>query len=103
MDNDKNQTSVAVVVQDVPTPVIIDLGSRKKKAIKRLKRGRGKLMGEVGLALEQVRAGWTDGDQNQNSTPVVILYKQKKKKNKKKGMGSLMSPLNALNPFNMIR
>jgi hypothetical protein len=104
MDKDNNQTSVAVVVQDVPTPVIIDLGSRKKKAIKRLKNGRGKLMAEVGLAIEQVRAGWADGDQDKNDAPIVIIYKQKKKGKKKKGgMNSILNPMNVLNPFNMLR
>ena len=101
MDKDNNQTSVAVVVQDVPTPVIIDLGSRKKKAIKRLKNGRGKLMAEVGLAIEQVRAGWTDGDQDKNA-PVVIIYKKKKKKGKGGGKMSL-NPMNMLSPFNFLR
>jgi len=103
MDKDNNQTSVAVVVQDVPQPVIIDLGSRKKKAIKRLKRGRGKLMAEVALAIEQVRAGWSDGDQDQSNAPVVIIYKQKKKKGGKKMGRSMMAPLNALSPFNFLR
>jgi Family of unknown function (DUF6200) len=104
MDKDNNQTSVAVVVQDVPTPVIIDLGSRKKKAIKRLKNGRGKLMTEVGLAIEQVRAGWADGDQDKNNTPIVIIYKKKKKgKKKNKGVNSILNPMNVLNPFNMLR
>ena len=102
MDKDNNQTSVAVVVQDVPTPVIIDLGSRKKKAIKRLKNGRGKLMAEVGLAIEQVRAGWTDGEQDKN-TPIVIIYKKKKRGKKKKKFNSILNPMNVLNPFNMLR
>lgn len=101
MDKDNNQTSVAVVVQDIPTPVIVDLGSRKKKAIKRLKNGRGKLMGEVALAIEQVRGGLSDSDQNQRIVPVVIIYKKKKKKGGGKGMS--LSPLNALSPFNFLR
>ena len=101
MDKDNNQTSVAVVVQDVPTPVIIDLGSRKKKAIKRLKNGRGKLMAEVGLAIEQVRAGWSDGEDK--NTPIVIIYKKKKKGKKKKSFNSILNPMNVLNPFNMLR
>ncbi|HEY0097652.1 MAG TPA: hypothetical protein VGB76_01750 [Pyrinomonadaceae bacterium] len=102
MDKDNNQTSVAVVVQDIPTPVIVDLGSRKKKAIKRLKNGRGKLMSEVALAVEQVRGGLSEGDQNQRIVPVVIIYK-KKKKNKGGGKGMSLSPLNALSPFNFLR
>jgi hypothetical protein len=103
MDKDNNQTSVAVVVQDVPTPVIVDLGSRKKKAIKRLKKGRGKLMAEVALAIEQVRGGWSDGDQDKNAVPVVIIYKKKKKNKKKGGSLSLTTPFNALSPFNFLR
>lgn len=103
MDKDNNQTSVAVVVQDVPAPVIIDLGSRKKKAIKRLKNGRGKLMAEVALAIEQVRSGWSDSDQNQSNVPVVVIYKKKKKKGKKGGSISLTNPMNVLNPFNFLR
>jgi Family of unknown function (DUF6200) len=103
MDKDNNQTSVAVVVQDIPAPVIVDLGSRKKKAIKRLKNGRGKLMSEVALAIEQVRGGLSDGDQGRQIVPVVIIYKKKKKKGKGgKGMMSL-NPLNALSPFNFLR
>jgi hypothetical protein len=103
MDKDNNQTSVAVVVQDVPTPVIIDLGSRKKKLIKRLKRGRGKLMGEVALAIEQVRGNLSDGDQGSQVVPVVIIYKKKKKKGKKGGGMLSLNPLNALSPFNFLR
>lgn len=104
MDKDNNQTSVAVVVQDVPTPVIVDLGSRKKKLIKRLKRGRGKLMGEVALAIEQVRGNLSDGDQGGNQVvPVVLIYKKKKKKGKKGGGNMSLNPMNMLSPFNFLR
>ena len=102
MDKDNTQTSVAVVVQDVPTPVIIDLGSKKKKAIRRLKRGRGKLMGDVALAIEQVR-GASDGDQGGQIVPVILIYKKKKKKGKKGGSLSFTNPMNVLNPFNLLR
>jgi hypothetical protein len=59
-------------------------------------------MAEVSLAIEQVRAGWADGDQDKN-TPVVIVYKKKKKGKKNKGMNSMLNPMNVLNPFNMLR
>ncbi|MDT5158770.1 MAG: hypothetical protein QOC99_1336 [Acidobacteriota bacterium] len=96
---DNNQTSVAVVVQDIPTPVIVDLGGRKKKAIKRLKNGHGKLMAKVALAIEEARARLPEADQNNQFIPVVIVYKKKKKK----GGGLLSNPLNALSPFNLLR
>lgn len=96
---DNTQTSVAVVVQDIPTPVIVDLGSRKKGAIKRLKNGRGKLMAEVALAVEQVRANLSESDRNNQAIPVIVIYKKKKKK----GKSLSSSPLSALSPFNFLR
>jgi hypothetical protein len=58
-------------------------------------------MGEVALAIEQVRGGLSDGDQSGQVIPVVIIYKKKKKKGKKGGLS--LSPLNALSPFNFLR
>jgi len=42
----------------------VDLGKRRRKRIKALKRGDGKLMEEVAAALEQVRKSLGGGDAN---------------------------------------
>ena len=41
------------------TPVIVDLGKHRRKQIKRLRRGEGKLLGEVAEAVEELRASGT--------------------------------------------
>lgn len=91
-------TVVAEPLQDVPSPVIVDLGSRSKKAINRLKNGEGKLMTEVALAIEQVRTSLPDSDKNKQIIPVLIIYKRKRSRG---GSGTL--PFFPLNPFNFLR
>jgi hypothetical protein len=97
---DNRQTTVAVVVPEI-RPVIYDLGSRKKKYIRRLKNGRGELMAEVALAVEQVRANLPDGEGEQNILPVIFIYKKKKKGKKGSGGMSMLNPLTF--PFNFLR
>jgi uncharacterized protein DUF6200 len=97
---DKENTAT-IVVESLPgttPPIIVDLGSRKKKAIKRLKKGRGKLTAEVALAIEQIRASLPEDDKNKLIIPVLVIYREKKKRK------SLpFSPLSALSPFNLFR
>jgi len=81
------------------TPVIVDLGKRKRKAIKDLKNGRGYLMDEVTDAVSRARSTLPDADQNKPVVPVVILYRKKRKKG---GRGGAF-PFSPLNPFSMCR
>jgi hypothetical protein len=81
------------------TPIIVDLGSRRKKAIKDLKNGKGKLLVEIELAVEQARAVLPDSDKNKAIIPVVVLYRQKRRK---RGVGDFV-PFNPLNPFSLLR
>jgi len=79
----------------VPPPVIVDLGSRSKKAIKQLKSGTGELMAEVNQAIEQVHSGLPDEDKNKQIIPVLILYKKKQKRRS--------FPLSPLSPLGLFR
>ncbi|MBV8859361.1 MAG: hypothetical protein JOZ02_20685 [Acidobacteria bacterium] len=97
---DDRQTAVAVIVPQV-RPVIYDLGSRKKKYIKRLKNGRGELMAEVGIAVEQYRATLPEDERDKNILPVIFIYKKKKGKGKKASASFSMNPFTF--PFNLIR
>lgn len=65
------------------TPIVIDLGKKKKKYIKDLKRGRGKLMTEVSEAVNEVRLGLGEDPSNQLA-PVVLIYQQKRKGKKRR-------------------
>lgn len=59
------------------TPVVIDLGRKKKKHIKALKRGEGRLLDEVREALNQVRANLPEDNEDSLMVPVVMVYRRK--------------------------
>ena len=79
-------------------PVIVDLGSKKKKLIKDLKNGTGRLMDEVEHAVEQARSALPDSDKNKAVIPVVVIYRKKSRRRGVKGL-----PFSPLNPLSMLR
>jgi hypothetical protein len=75
-------------------PVIVDLGKKTKKEIKRLKKGTGDTALEVDAVIRQVRARLSDADKNKPAIPIVIIYERKEKS---LDLSSLpFSPLNLL-------
>jgi hypothetical protein len=70
-------------------PIIIDLGKEKKKRIKDLKRGRGRLMNEVAGVINEARMNLGSEADGKEFIPVILIYR---KKRKRKG-GSLAFPL----------
>jgi hypothetical protein len=54
--------------------IVVDLGSKKSKEIKQLKKGKGKLMEKVNQCLEELRASNSISGGVQ---PVVIIVKEK--------------------------
>jgi ribosomal protein L7/L12 len=62
---------------EITTPIIVSLGKKKKKVIKRLKKGRGAAMDEVLDVVEQVQANLGDDAAGKVIVPVVVIYRQK--------------------------
>jgi len=58
-------------------PVVLDLGKTKKKLIRELKRGEGKLMEDVAEAVEAVRSNLSSEMDGKILVPVVIVYQRK--------------------------
>ena len=55
-------------------PIVVDLGKRTRKQIKKLAKGQGKLLEEVDTVMQELKvAGKISG----NAVPVVIVVKQK--------------------------
>jgi hypothetical protein len=73
----------------VPQTVVIDLGKKSKKAIKRLKRG--SIPSEVEQAIQQVRAALPDADKGKQIVPILLIYGRKRKR------ASLPLPFSPLN------
>lgn len=59
-------------------PLVIDLGKRRRKTVRGLKRGRGKLMAEVLSVLDEVRAEARTEDHGNGLLPVIVLYERKR-------------------------
>ena len=56
------------------SPIIIDMGKKKKKDIKRLRKGKGKLMSDVDNCIQELRDA---GEITSSVRPVVVVVTQK--------------------------
>ena len=65
---------------EVTAPVMVSLGKKKRKAVKRLKRGKGRLMKEVVDVLEQVQDKLGAQAEGKILVPVVIIYREKQRR-----------------------
>jgi len=73
---------------DANPPIVIDLGKQKRKRIKQLKRGRGKLVDRVNEAVAQVRAALGPEAQGKEFVPVAVIFRRDEKG--RKGMFPFM-------------
>jgi hypothetical protein len=64
----------------VAAPIVVSLGKESRKRIRRLKRGRGKLMNEVENVLDQVRANFGEHADGKIFVPVVLVYRRKQRR-----------------------
>jgi len=83
----------SVRLPGIPSPVIVDLGSKSKKAIRKLKKGRGKLMDDVEDAIEQVRSNLPEGDRQKQIIPVLVIYRRKRRSGRGRMPSLPFSPL----------
>ena len=67
---------------DHTAPIILDMGKKKRRALKDLRRGRGRLMDEVEQSLDEVRIGLGEEMAGKQIVPIVLVYKKKSKKRK---------------------
>ena len=67
----------------IATPVIVDMGSKKRKAIRRLRKGREEAMGEVAEIVEEVRQQLGERAEGAILLPVVVIYGRKRKRRRR--------------------
>ena len=58
-------------------PLIIDLGKQKRKAVKQLRKGAGRLMQEVIAEIEELR---TAGTISPSAQPIIVVVTQKRRR-----------------------
>jgi hypothetical protein len=80
-------TSSAIAADPIQTtatpersaPVVLDLGKQRRKQIKQLRRGEGRLLDDINGAIEELR---TVGTLGASAQPVVIIVREKRRKTK---------------------
>ncbi len=60
-------------------PVVLDLGKQRRKQIKRLRQGDGKLMDDINGAIDELRTAGTIGPVSQ---AIVVIVREKRRKTK---------------------
>jgi hypothetical protein len=65
------------------TPVIVDMGKKKRKAMRRLRKGRAKAMSEVMEIVEEVREQLGDQADGTTIVPVVVIYGRKRQRRRR--------------------
>ena len=55
-------------------PIILDLGKHRRKQIRRLSRGKGKLMAEVSRSIEELRVA---GKISKSAQPLIVIVKER--------------------------
>ncbi|HEY2322813.1 MAG TPA: hypothetical protein VGJ82_08105 [Thermoanaerobaculia bacterium] len=63
------------VMAEHDLPIVLDLGSKSRKQIRRLRKGRGKLMNRVNTVVEELK---TNGNISATAQPIIIVVKQRK-------------------------
>lgn len=76
-DTAKPNTQVGKTVPE--PPIILDLGRKRRKQIKQLKKGSGKLMTEVQDCVQELKQA---GRINEQARPVIVLVKERQRRSK---------------------
>jgi hypothetical protein len=71
---------MSVTTEDTKTngrsPVIVDLGKKRRKLVKKLRRGSGRLMDDVQNTLEELRSA---GSVSANAQPVIVIVRERRR------------------------
>ena len=68
------------------SPVVLDIGKQKKKQIKLLREGKGKLLSEINASIQELR---TVGSISATAQPIIVIIREKRRKVMKTGLGRL--------------
>jgi hypothetical protein len=70
---------------EVTEPIIINMGKQKRKRIKRLLSGRGKLWNEVEGVIEEVGTQLGEEIEGKTIVPLIIVYRRRPKRRRMRG------------------
>lgn len=62
---------------EADAPILIDLGRKKRKAVKKLRKGRGKLMDDIGEVIAELKS---EGAVAEGAQVVVVVVREKRRR-----------------------
>jgi hypothetical protein len=66
----------------VAPPIVLDLGKQRRKRVKELRRGEGRLMDEVNASIQELR---TAGALAADAQAVILVVREKRRKSRLSG------------------
>lgn len=72
--NEQTETKTESSATAMDNAIVLDLGKKKRKQIKRLRKGRGKLIEQVESHLSELRA---QGAMEESAQPVIVVVAEK--------------------------
>lgn len=74
---------------EVTEPILLNLGKQKRKRIKKLMKGKGKLWGEVEGVIEEVTTMLDEELEGKTIVPLILVYRRKPKRKRNRGLFGL--------------
>lgn len=69
----------------VNPPIIMEIGKTKKRDIRNVKNGQGKIMGDLQDAMAEVTSQLGDQAEGKQFVPVVLVYRKKRRRGRRGG------------------
>lgn len=76
----EDETKSGAANIDISEPIIINLGKQRRKRIKNLMKGRGKLWYEVEGVIDEATAKLGEEVEGKTVVPLVLIYRTKRKR-----------------------
>jgi len=76
MSTTEAKSTTKAEAKEAPAPVVVDLGKYKRKRVRRLKKGKGRLMERALDVVDDLRDA---GQIAEDAQPVIVLVRQKRR------------------------
>lgn len=70
---------------EITEPIIVNLGKQKRKRIRRLMKGRGKLWGDVESVIDEASTMLGDEMEGKTILPIILVYRRSPKRKRGRG------------------
>lgn len=70
---------------EITEPIIVNLGKQKRKSIRRLMKGRGKLWSDVDSVIDEASTMLGDELEGKTILPIILVYRRSPKRKRARG------------------